>query len=124
GGLCALGQPVAHALLVDLDGRRVGLRVVLAEDLDHATVARGALVGGDDAPDRILLPTHTGEPESNCQESLLVGKQAGAERADVAREAGPARKARIRLAALPHHRPEIGHTAAGNLLHDLAHLPE
>src|SRR6476659_6812510 len=33
-------------------------------------------------------------------------------------------KRRVRLAALPHHRPEIGHAAARNLLHDLAHLAE
>src|SRR6476661_7933403 len=33
-------------------------------------------------------------------------------------------KRRVRLAALPHHRPEIGHAAARDLLHDLAHLTE
>src|SRR3954452_1651058 len=33
-------------------------------------------------------------------------------------------KRRVRLAALPHQSPEIRHSAAGNLLHDLAHLAE
>src|SRR3954468_18809932 len=33
-------------------------------------------------------------------------------------------KATVRLAALAHQGPEIGHAAAGNLLHDLAHLAE
>ena len=45
----------AGALLVDHDRRGVGLRVVVADRLDRAAVARRALVGDDDAPDRVLL---------------------------------------------------------------------
>src|SRR5262245_12273510 len=55
GRLGAVVQPVARAVLVDHDQRRVRLRVVLADGLDRATVARRALVGDDDPPDRVLL---------------------------------------------------------------------
>ena len=54
GGLGAVVEPVAGALLVDLDQRGLGLRVVVADRLDRATVTRRALVGDDDAPDRVL----------------------------------------------------------------------
>jgi hypothetical protein len=56
---------VADAVLVDLDRRGLGLRVVLADRLDDATVARGALVGDDDAPDGVLLPADAGQSESD-----------------------------------------------------------
>ena len=49
-------EPVADALLVQDDRRRVGLRVVAADRLDDAAVAGRAAVGDDDAPDRVLLP--------------------------------------------------------------------
>src|SRR3954447_21581976 len=61
GGLGAVLEPVARALLVELDQRRVGLRVVLADRRDRPAVARGALVGDDDAPDRVLLGTHSSQ---------------------------------------------------------------
>src|SRR5580765_4309251 len=66
GGLSALGQPRADPVLVELDRRRLGLRVVLANRLDEPAVARGALVGDDHPPDRVLLAAHTREPESYC----------------------------------------------------------
>src|SRR3954447_5740327 len=69
GGRGAGGDPVAHAVLVDRDGRRVGLGVVLPQDLDVAAVARGTLIGGDDAPDRVLLRAHARQSESNCHGS-------------------------------------------------------
>src|SRR4051812_37989295 len=70
GGLCTALQPVAGALLVEDDLGRVGLGVVAADRLDHASVARRALVRHDDAPDRILLATHAGQPESYRQASV------------------------------------------------------
>src|SRR5205814_7456808 len=54
-GLRALGEPVLDPLLVELDRRRVGLRVVAPDYLDELAVARRARVGGDDAEHRVLL---------------------------------------------------------------------
>src|SRR4051812_25724690 len=59
----ALLQPVLRPVLVDHDQRGVGLRVVLADRLDRATVARRALVGDDHPPDRVLLAPDP--PKSN-----------------------------------------------------------
>src|SRR3954470_18466912 len=64
GRLRAIVEPVPRALLVDHDLRGLGLRVVAADRLDHTAVARRALVGDDDAPDRILLAPHAGEADS------------------------------------------------------------
>src|SRR5947207_4401366 len=69
GWLCAAVEPVAGAVFVDDDLGWLGLRVVAADGLDHATVARGALVGDDHAPDRILLPATTVSPGLNGQAS-------------------------------------------------------
>ena len=55
-----------RALLVELDRRGLGLRVVLADRLDRAPVARRAFVGDDDAPDRVLLRTHPSKSDSDC----------------------------------------------------------
>ena len=44
-GLRADGEPVLHALLVDLEDLGVGARVVVPQDLDEVAVALGALVG-------------------------------------------------------------------------------
>src|SRR4051794_23483829 len=54
-------QPVLRPLLVEDDRRGLGLRVVLADRLDRAPVARRAFVGDDDPPDRVLLRTHPSE---------------------------------------------------------------
>ena len=51
-GLRAALDPLACALLVDHDRRGLRLGVVVADRFDHAPVARGALVGDDDAPHR------------------------------------------------------------------------
>src|SRR3954453_8027919 len=59
-----VGGSVAGALLVDDDLRRLRLRVVAADRLDHAAVARRALIRDDDAPDRVLLAPHAGESYS------------------------------------------------------------
>src|SRR2546423_13583773 len=64
GGLSAAREPIADALFVEHDRRGLGLRVVLADRLDHATVALRALVGDDHAPDRILAPADAGQSES------------------------------------------------------------
>src|SRR5215216_5546242 len=65
GGLGALLQPVASAFLIDLDQRRVGLGVVLADRLDRAAVPRRALVGYDDPPDRVLLAADPAKSDSH-----------------------------------------------------------
>src|SRR5437763_4536685 len=62
-GLRPLRQPVAHLLLVEVDRRRIGLRVVAPDDLDELAVARRARVGGDDAENRILLRSNPREPQ-------------------------------------------------------------
>src|SRR5438093_5039822 len=66
GRLRALREPVLDLVLVELDRRRVGLRVVAADDLDELAVARRARVGGDDAVDRILLRADPRQPELHC----------------------------------------------------------
>src|SRR5215469_7386290 len=47
-GLCADGQPMLRALRVNLDERRLCLRVVLADLLDRAPVPLGTGVGNND----------------------------------------------------------------------------
>src|SRR5205823_8703929 len=47
GGQGALAKPVLHFLLVQLDQRRIVLRVVPPHDLDELAVARRARVGHD-----------------------------------------------------------------------------
>src|SRR3954453_17904104 len=71
-GLGAVLEPVARALLVELDQRRVGLRVVLADRLDRPAVTRGAFVGDDDAPDRVLLGTHSSKSDADSHERREV----------------------------------------------------
>src|SRR5437870_4852365 len=56
-GLRPLFQPVIHALLIDVDKRRLRARIVVSEDLDEAAVARGARIGDDDAEERTLFGT-------------------------------------------------------------------
>src|ERR1700750_2436602 len=78
-GLRRLGavlEPVARALLVDVDRRGLRLRVVLADRLDRAPVARRAFVGDDDAPDRILLRTHASKSDSDCHSAAQVTEKA------------------------------------------------
>ena len=48
GGLGAAVEPVADALLVEDDRRRVGLGVVTADRLDDAAISGGSTVGDDD----------------------------------------------------------------------------
>src|SRR6476646_8456984 len=76
-------EPVARALLVDVDRRGLGLRVVLADRLDRPTVTRGAFVGDDDAPDRVLLRTHPSKSDSDCHRAgqISVFAPSGAARA-------------------------------------------
>src|ERR687885_797843 len=72
GGLRALREPVPHLLLVEVDRRRVGLRVVAPHDLDELAVARRARVGGDDAVDRVLLRPDPRQPQLHCHTYLRV----------------------------------------------------
>src|SRR5687767_3038273 len=51
GRLRALVEPRLHLLLVELDRRRVGLRVVATHDLEELAVPRRARVRGDDPVD-------------------------------------------------------------------------
>src|SRR5919109_178832 len=61
----ALLQPVLRPILVDDDQGGVRLRVVLADGLDRATVARRALVGDDNPPDRVLLRPDPAKSDSH-----------------------------------------------------------
>src|SRR5690349_12322961 len=54
-GLRALRDPVACAIGVDLDQRRLELRVVAADLLQGAAVTWGARIGHDDPVDRVLV---------------------------------------------------------------------
>src|SRR5438874_12427895 len=63
GRLRAFAEPVLDLLLVELDRRRVGLRVVTPNDLDELAVARGARICRDDAVDRVLLRPDTRQPQ-------------------------------------------------------------
>ena len=67
GGLRALAEPVLDLLLVELDQRRIVLRVVAPDDLDELAVARRARVGHDDAVDRVLLRPDARQPHSYRQ---------------------------------------------------------
>src|SRR5262249_12187677 len=67
GGLPALAEPVLHLLLVELDQRRIVLRVVPPHDLDELAVARRARVGHDDAIDRVLLRPDPRQPHAYGQ---------------------------------------------------------
>src|SRR5512133_1952382 len=60
-GLRALREPVLDPVLVELDRRRVGLRVVAAHDLQELAVARRARVRRDDAVDGALLRPASGQ---------------------------------------------------------------
>src|SRR6266550_3232576 len=67
----ALRQPLLDLLLVEVDRRRVGLRVVAAHDLDELAVARRARVGHDHPVDRVLLRPDAGQTHPNCHLSPL-----------------------------------------------------
>src|SRR5436305_13401227 len=66
GGLRALREPVLDLVLVELDRRGIGLRVVATDDLDELAVARGTRVGSNDAVDRILLRADARQPQLDC----------------------------------------------------------
>src|SRR5690606_42022749 len=61
-------QPVLRTLRIDLDQRRLFLRVVLADGLDGPAVAAGARVRDDDAVLRVADLAETGELDldSHC----------------------------------------------------------
>src|SRR5262245_3467160 len=70
GRLCALGEPVLHALPVDFDDGGLGARIVVAEDFDEAAVARRARISDDDSEEWALLGT--GPPQTNDNHRLLL----------------------------------------------------
>src|SRR3954462_11591223 len=90
---------MARATFVDADRRRLGLRVVVADRLDDAAVARRARVCHHDAPDRILASTDACESDSDSHWT-------------------------DRLATLAHHGLKGGHLALSQLLHELLLLAE
>jgi len=57
-GLGAHVQPVAGALDINAKHARLGDRIVDAERLDEAAIARRAALGGDDAVARSFFGTH------------------------------------------------------------------
>src|SRR5919198_360855 len=61
-GCRALREPFLDLVLVEVDRRRLGLRVVAPDDLDEPSVARRARVRDDDPVDRVLLRPHAGQP--------------------------------------------------------------
>src|SRR3989440_12121389 len=61
--LCALLQPLLHFFHVDLDLDRVGHRVVVAEVLDEAAVARRARVRHHEAVEGVFLRPHPPQPD-------------------------------------------------------------
>src|SRR5439155_11783263 len=99
-------QPRADALFVEDDRRRLGLGVVVAARLDHAPVARGALIGDDDAPDGVLATADAGEAKA-------YGHERRASLASDPGSCGPtARSALCRgppPLAWPHEGPEVRH---------------
>src|SRR5262249_59455109 len=72
GGRGALAEPLLDLRLVELDRRRLGLRVVAAHDFEEAPVARRTRIGGDDAVDRVLLRAHAGESELDSHSCPLL----------------------------------------------------
>jgi hypothetical protein len=54
-----LAQPVERAIGLDLDRRRIGTRVVKANDLDESPIAGKFRVGYDHAIARLFLFAHT-----------------------------------------------------------------
>src|SRR6476661_858010 len=73
--LGALLQPVLGAIAVDRDQGRVRLRVVLADRLDRAAVARRARIGHDDPPDRVLLGSDSSQAYANHRPGRLAGRR-------------------------------------------------
>src|SRR5262245_29087239 len=70
--LGALADPGVDLLEVDLDQRRLGLRVVPADGLDVAPIPRGARIGHHNAIDGVLLASHAGQ--SNLDHSPPSGR--------------------------------------------------
>src|SRR5262249_38290028 len=68
-GLDALREPLLDLGLVELDQRRLVLRVVPPDDIDELAVARRARGGGDDAASRVLLRPDPRQPHPYCHPS-------------------------------------------------------
>src|SRR5262245_38550977 len=66
-----LAEPLLDLVLVQLDGRGLGLWVVAPDDLEELAVAGRARVRDDDTVDRILLRPDTGQPHVNCHLSPI-----------------------------------------------------
>src|SRR3712207_8523056 len=62
----------ADLVRVELDRRRIRLRVVAPDDLDEAPVARRARVRDHDPVDRVLLRAHPGEPNLRDRKSTRL----------------------------------------------------
>ena len=59
--LRALAQPVEDLVLLDVEARWLLTRLVVADDLDVAAIARAPTVGDDDPVARLLLLAHAHE---------------------------------------------------------------
>src|SRR5512132_107837 len=77
-----LAEPLLDLVLVELDRRRIGLRVVAPDDLDESPVPRRARVGDDDAVDRVLLRPDPRQPHlyRHLAPFICVGSIAPVER--------------------------------------------
>src|SRR5262245_33753118 len=91
-----LGKPVLDLRLVELDQRRVRLRVVPADDLDELPVPRRPGVRDHDPVDRVLLRPDTGQSHAYCHPAPF--------------------------SAPPGQAGERRHLALAHLLHQLLHL--
>src|SRR5690606_10033406 len=95
----------------------LGLCVVLPDRFDRTSIARGALVGDNDSPDRVLLGTNSSKSYTDSHwdaESYTLS---------AATDLGP--RSLGRLAALhPGQLLRIRHVSVGHLFHQGAHLAE
>src|SRR5262249_24537428 len=69
--LRALAEPILDLLVIELDRRGLGLRIVPADDLEEPPVTGGTRVGRHHAVVRVLLGAHTCEPELDCHNDRL-----------------------------------------------------
>src|SRR5207248_7158806 len=82
--------------------------VIAPDGLDHAAVARRALVGHDDAPDRVLPTPDARQPYTYCQVSVHLSRW----------------KRRRRTLAAPRELRQVRHLSLRQRAHHLLHLAE
>ena len=73
-GLCADVEPVIRAFRIELDGFVAQSRIVRANDLDEAPIARARSVGDDDTKARRILAAGATKANTNSHwYDLLLG---------------------------------------------------